>query len=58
VDAVRGSRNGLTDILKRKDRMQSREFLFRTKGFVAAAKWQDNKPVTVLSTYQNSGDDL
>jgi hypothetical protein len=25
---------------------------------VAAIKWQDNKPVTVLSTYHNLGDDL
>jgi hypothetical protein len=58
VGAVRGSRNVLPDILKRKDRIQRREFTFRTKGFVAAAKWQDNKPVTVLSTYQNPVDDL
>jgi len=50
---VRGSRKGLPDILKRNDQMQHREFMFRTKGCVAAIKWQDNKPVTVLSMYHN-----
>jgi hypothetical protein len=58
VGTVRGSRKLLPFILKRKDRMQRGEFMFRTKGFVAATKWQHNKPVTVLPTYQNSGDDL
>jgi len=33
--------------------MQCREFMFWTKECVAAIKWQDNKPVTVLSTYHN-----
>jgi len=50
---VRGSRKGLPDILKRNDRMQRGEFMFRTKGCVAVIKWQDNNPVTVLSTYHN-----
>jgi hypothetical protein len=50
---VRGNRKGLPDILKRQDRMQRGEFMFRTKGCVTAIKWQDNKPVTVLSTYHN-----
>jgi len=53
VGTVRGSRKGLPDILQRKDQMQRGEFMFRTKGCVAAIKWQDNKPVTVLSTYHN-----
>ena len=53
VGTVRESRKGLPDILKRIDRMQRGEFMFRTKGCVAAIKWQDNKPVTVLSTYHN-----
>jgi hypothetical protein len=53
VDTVRGSRKGLPDILKRKDRMQRGEFMFRTKECVAAIKWQDNKPVAVLSTYHS-----
>jgi hypothetical protein len=53
VGTVRGSRKGLPDILKRKDQMQHGEFMFRTKECVAAIKWQDNKPVAVLSTYHN-----
>jgi len=52
VGTVRGSRKGLPDILKRNDRMHH-EFMFWTKGCVAAMKWQDNRPVTVLSTYHN-----
>jgi hypothetical protein len=53
VGMVRGSRKGLPDILKRNNQMQRGEFMFRTKGCVAAVKWQDNKRVTVLSTYHN-----
>jgi hypothetical protein len=48
---VRGSRKVLSDIRQRKDGMQHVEFMFRTKGRVVAMKCQDNKPVTVLSTY-------
>jgi len=58
VGTVRGSGKELPDILYRNDRMQRVEFMFWTKGCVAAIKWQDNKPVTVLSTYHNLGDDL
>jgi hypothetical protein len=53
VDTFRGSRKWLPDILKRNDRMERGEFMFRTEGCVAAIKWQDNKAVTVLSTYHN-----
>ena len=53
MGTVRGSRKGLPDILKRNDRMQRGEFMSRTKGCVAAIKWQDKKIVTVLSTYRN-----
>jgi len=53
VGTLRGSRKRLPDVLKRNDRMQRGEFMFRTKGCVAAIKGQDNKPVTVLSTYHN-----
>jgi len=53
VRTVRGSRKGLLDILNRNDRMQRGEFMFRTKGYVAAIKWQDTKPVTVLSMYHS-----
>ena len=58
VGTVRGSRKVLPDIVKRNDRIQRGEFVFRTEGCVAAIKWQDNKPVTVLSTYHNPCDDL
>ena len=53
VGMVRGSRKRLSDILKRKDQMERGEFMFWNKGCVAAIKRQDNKPVTVLSTYHN-----
>jgi hypothetical protein len=53
VGTVRGSRKGLPDILKRKDRMQRGEFMLRTKVCMAAIKWQNNIPVAVLSTYHN-----
>ena len=51
---IEESRKGLPDILKRRDRMQRGEFMLLTKGSVAAIKLQDNKPVTVLSTYRNT----
>ena len=50
---VGGNSKGHPVILKRKDRMQRGEFMFRTQGCLLTIKWQDNKPVTVLSTYQN-----
>jgi len=53
VVMVRGNRKWLPVILKRNDRMHRGEFMFRTKGCVAAIKWQGNKPVTVLSTYRS-----
>jgi len=56
VGTVKESRKGLPDIVKRNDRMQRGEFMFRTKGCVAAIKWQDNKPVAILSTYHNPKD--
>jgi len=58
VGTVRGSRKVLPDVLKRNGRMQRGGFMFRTGGCVAAIKWQDNKPVTVLYTYRNTGDDV
>jgi len=53
VDNVRGNRKWLPDILKRNDRMHRGEFMFQTKGCMAAIKWQGNKPVTVLSMYRS-----
>lgn len=42
---------GLPDTLKTKDRLDRGEFMFCTKSCVVAIKWQDNKPVTLLSYY-------
>ncbi|XP_023597182.1 piggyBac transposable element-derived protein 4 [Trichechus manatus latirostris] len=56
VGTVRATRKGLPDMLRRKDGLQRGEFKFRTKGCVSAVKWQDNKPVTVLSTFHNPKD--
>ncbi|KAJ8867577.1 hypothetical protein PR048_031379 [Dryococelus australis] len=46
----RVNRKGLPDMLKTNDKLQRGEFMFSIKGPVAAVKWQDSKPVTVLST--------
>jgi hypothetical protein len=51
---IRASRKKLPYILKRKDQVEHREFMFCTKGWVAAVKWKDNKPVMILSTYHSS----
>jgi hypothetical protein len=40
-------------MLKAKDKLERGEFQFLTKGCVAASKWQDNKPVSVLSSAHN-----
>nr|XP_023397070.1 piggyBac transposable element-derived protein 4-like isoform X1 [Loxodonta africana]XP_023397071.1 piggyBac transposable element-derived protein 4-like isoform X1 [Loxodonta africana]XP_023397072.1 piggyBac transposable element-derived protein 4-like isoform X1 [Loxodonta africana]XP_023397073.1 piggyBac transposable element-derived protein 4-like isoform X1 [Loxodonta africana]XP_023397074.1 piggyBac transposable element-derived protein 4-like isoform X1 [Loxodonta africana]XP_023397075.1 len=56
VGTVRATQKGLPDMLRRKDSLQRGEFKFRTKGCVSAVKWQDNKPVTVLSTFHNPKD--
>jgi hypothetical protein len=53
VCKLRASRKGLRDILKRKDQIEHGEFMFHTKGCGAAIKWQDNKSVTILSTYHS-----
>jgi hypothetical protein len=45
---IRASRKGLPYVHMR---MEHTEFMFCTEGCVAAVEWQDNKPVTVLSTY-------
>jgi len=36
--------------MKEKEKMDRGEHRFQTKGQIAAIKWQDRKPVTVLST--------
>ena len=50
MGTIRASRKGLPYILKRKDQMEHRDFMFCNKRRVAAVKWQDNKLVMVLST--------
>ncbi|XP_051171925.1 piggyBac transposable element-derived protein 4-like [Leptopilina boulardi] len=50
VGTVRTNRVGLPDIMKEKKKMVRGEFENRTQGCVAAIKWMDSKPVTVLST--------
>lgn len=50
IGTVRVNRKGLPDMLKMNDKLQRGEFMFSVKGPVAAVKWQDSKPVTVLST--------
>jgi hypothetical protein len=58
LGTVRGSRKGLPIILKRNDWLDCGEFVFQTKWYAAAIKWQHNKPLTVLSAYHNPGDGL
>jgi len=42
-------------MMKRKNNLQRREFMYETKLGIAAVKWQDNKPVlSVLSTAHNT----
>jgi len=53
MGTIRARRKGLPYILKRKDQMEHREFMFCTKQCVAAVKWQGNKPVMVLFTYHS-----
>jgi hypothetical protein len=53
MGTIGASRKGLQYILKIKDQMEHREFMFCTKRCVAAVKWQDNKPVMVLFMYHS-----
>jgi hypothetical protein len=47
---VRAHRKGLPDMLKQNDNLKRGESKFAIRGTVAATKWQDNKPVSLLST--------
>ena len=49
VGTVRPSRQGIPCVIKEKEKMDRGEHRFQTKGQIAAIKWQDRKPVTVLS---------
>lgn len=50
VGTVRPNRRGLPEMIKNKDKLKRGEFMFQTKGPVAAIKWQDTKTVSVLET--------
>lgn len=43
-------RKNLPEMMKKKDKMNRGEFQFKCRGVVSAVKWQDNKPVTLLTT--------
>ena len=47
---VRANRRGLPEMLKTNDKLQRGHHLYSVRGSVAATKWQDNKPVSMLST--------
>jgi len=50
VGTVRMNSKGLPQLMKNKDHLERGQFMFNTKGAVAAFKWMDKKPVTVLSS--------
>lgn len=56
VGAVPANTKGQQEMMKRKDQLQQGEFLFCMKGCVLAVKWQNNKPVTLLSMFLNPKD--
>lgn len=56
VGTVRMNRKNLPDMLKKKTKMERGEFQFEIKDGIAAVKWQDNQPVTLLSSYHNPKD--
>jgi Transposase IS4 len=56
VGTVRANRKGLPMMLRAKDNLQRGEFMYQTKGCVAAIKWQDNKPVCFLTTAHSPTD--
>jgi hypothetical protein len=50
IGTVRTDRKELPNMLKTKEKLSRGEFMFSVKGAVAATKWQDSKPVTIIST--------
>jgi hypothetical protein len=53
IGTVRTDRKELPNMLKTKEKLSRGEFMFSVKGAVAATKWQDSKPVTIISTAAN-----
>jgi len=47
------NRRGIPQMLKQKNHLQHGEFKYQTNGSVAAIKWMDNKPVTMLCSCSN-----
>jgi len=50
IGTVRPTRRGLPPMLKEKSKLERGQHLYKTRGQVAAIKWQDKRPVTMLST--------
>ncbi|XP_063219241.1 piggyBac transposable element-derived protein 4-like [Bacillus rossius redtenbacheri] len=53
IGTVRTNRKGLPAMLKEKVPLKRGEFQFQCKEGVAAIKWMDRKPVTILTTSNN-----
>lgn len=53
IGTVRSNRKGLPSMMKKKDKMERGEYEYLTKGHVAAIKWMDKKPVTLLESAHN-----
>lgn len=49
VATVRPNRKDLPNIFKEKSNLKRGEFMYKTKGNIAAVKWMDNKPVHFLT---------
>ncbi|XP_046986124.1 piggyBac transposable element-derived protein 4-like [Schistocerca americana] len=53
IGTVRPNRKDLPDMLKKNSKLSRGEFEFAVRSCVAAVKWQDSKPVRILSNYHN-----
>ena len=51
--AIGTSHRGLPPMLKEKSKLDRGQHLYKTKNQIAAIKWQDKRPVTMLSTGYN-----
>ncbi|KAF8781800.1 PiggyBac transposable element-derived protein like [Argiope bruennichi] len=50
LGTVRTNQKGLPAIMRKKVKLKRGEFQFKCKEDIAAIKWMDNKPVTILTT--------
>ncbi|XP_046981064.1 piggyBac transposable element-derived protein 4-like [Schistocerca americana] len=53
IGTVHPNRKDLPDMLKTNSKLSRQEFEFSVRSCVAAVKWQDSKPVCILSNYHN-----